>query len=83
MYISKVEKITRAIAEWSDSSGPIEMQIDALSEMLPGPTEKLLRPISKTTYQSNIKTVMRRLHHTNLNFLVSDVPSVLKFLDDV
>ena len=44
---------------------------------------KLLRPSSKTNYRSNIKTVMRRLHHTNLDFLISDVPAVLKFLDDV
>ena len=26
---------------------------------------------------------MRRLHHTNLDFLLNDVPAVLKFLDDV
>ena len=78
-----VEKITTAIPEWSDSGAPIKTQIDEFTETLKGPTEKLLRPSSKSTYRRNIKTVMRRLHHTNLDFLISDVPAVLKFLDDV
>ena len=79
----KVEKVTRAIPQWSDSGPPIETQIDEFTETLTGPTGKLLRESSKTNYRSNIKTVMRRLHHTNLDFLISDVPAVLKFLDDV
>ena len=79
----KVEKVTRAIPEWSDNGAPIEVQIDEFTETLTGPTGKFLRQSSKTNYRSNIKTVMRRLHHTNLDFLISDVPGILKFLDDV
>ena len=54
----KVEKVTRAIPEWSDSGAPIETQIDEFTETLTGPTGKLLQPSSKTNYRSNIKTVM-------------------------
>ena len=39
----KVEKVTRAIPQWSDSGMPIETQIDEFTETLTGPTGKLLR----------------------------------------
>ena len=79
----KVEKVVRAIPQWSDSGAPILTQIAEFTETLRGPTGKLLRPSSKNNYKSKIKTMMNRLHYKNLDFLLTDVPGVLKFLDDV
>ena len=79
----KIEKVVRAIPQWSDSGEPIETQIKAFVETLNGPSGKPLRITSKKGYVSNIKTVMNRMHKTNLDFLLTDVPSVLAFLDTV
>ena len=79
----KVEKVVRAIPQWADSGAPILTQIAEFTETLTGPTGKLLRLSSKRNYKSKIKTMMTRLHYKNLDFLLTDVPGVLKFLDDV
>ena len=79
----KIEKVVRAIPQWSDSGEPIETQIKAFVETLNGPSGKPLRITSKKGYVSNIKTVMNRMHKKDLNFLLTDVPSVLAFLDKV
>ena len=79
----KVEKVVRAIPQWADSDAPILTQIQEFTETLTGPTGKLLRLSSKRNYKSKIKTIMTRLHYKNLDFLITDVPGVLKFLDDV
>ena len=79
----KIEKVVRAIPQWADSGEPIHEQIKNFVETLNGPTGKPLRPTSKTNYVSNIKTVMSRMKKTNLDFLLTDVPKVLAFLDEV
>ena len=79
----KVEKVVRAIPQWSDSGAPILTQIVEFTETLRGPTGKLLRLSSKRNYKSKKKTMMTRLHYKNLDFLLTDVPGVLKFLNDV
>ena len=79
----KVEKVVRAIPQWADSDAPILTQIQEFTETLTGPTGKLLRLSSKRNYKSKIKTIMTRLHYKNLDFLLTDVPGVLKFLNDV
>jgi hypothetical protein len=48
-----VDKVTRAIPEWSDSGALIETQIHEFTETLTGPTRKLLRLSSKINYKSN------------------------------
>jgi len=79
----KVEKVVRAIPQWADSDAPILTQIQEFTKTLTGPTGKLLRLISKRNYKSKIKMIMTRLHYKNLDFLITDIPGVLKFLDDV
>ena len=51
----KIEKVVRAIPQWSDSGEPIETQIKAFVETLNGPSGKPLRITSKKGYVSNIK----------------------------
>ena len=67
----KIEKVVRAIPQWSDSGEPIETQIKAFVETLNGPSGKPLRITSKKAYVSNIKTVMNRMHKTDLFFFVN------------
>ena len=78
----KVQKVVRAIPQWADSGEPILTQIKAFVQTLT--TAKKGEPISDSTkyqYTENIKTMMKRMNQTNLDFLVTDIPGVIDFLN--
>ena len=66
--LKPIEKVVRAIPEWSDSGEPILVQIEEFVKTLIGPTGKPLRAGSKNLYKSNIKTIMNRLKRLTLIF---------------
>ena len=77
-----MQKVVRAIPQWADSGEPILTQIKAFVQTLT--TAKKGEPVSDSTkyqYTENIKTMMKRMNQTNLDFLVTDIPGVIDFLN--
>ena len=74
----KIEKVVRAIPQWADSGEPIAVQMNAFVEKLVTAKNNPLSESSKSQYVSNMKTIMNRLNHENLDFLVNNVPEVLR-----
>ena len=71
-----------AIPQWAYSGEPILTQIKAFDQTLT--TAKKVEPISESTkyqYTENIKTMMQRMNKTNLDFLVTDIPGVIEYLN--
>ena len=83
IQLQNVAKVVCAIPQWAGPSLPILTQTAECTKTLTGPTGKLLKLSLKHNYKSKIKTMMAKLHYKNLDFLLSDVLGVLKFLDNM
>ena len=68
--------MVRAIPQWADSGEPILTQIKAFVQTL-----TTAKRVNQYLRVLNIKTMMQRMNKTNLDFLVTDVPGVIDFLN--